>query len=162
MGKQQILSRKQHVEECWIHAVITWWKKHWLSCFVLRTVIWYGILKISKVCNRWTRFVLQPDAWKELWTGEFQKNRPVVYGCKARFHKETLPAIAVVQGKGLYISDGASYNYQTDSQNALRMGFVSPNEKEMEEAFRYWDRWCKTVLKQQGCLLPANLGNLYY
>ncbi len=55
----------------------------------------------------------------------------------ARFHKRNpLPAIAAkAAAKGLYISDGASYNYQTDSQNALRMGFASLNEKEMEEAF---------------------------
>ncbi|MFT3823852.1 MAG: PLP-dependent aminotransferase family protein [Chitinophagaceae bacterium] len=53
----------------------------------------------------------------------------------ARFDaRHPLPAIsAKAAAKGLFISDGNSYNYGTDSQNALRLGFASLNEKEMKE-----------------------------
>jgi len=54
----------------------------------------------------------------------------------ARFNKmHSLPAIARrASAQGLYMSDGSAYNLGTVNYNALRMGFASLNEKEMEEA----------------------------
>lgn len=53
----------------------------------------------------------------------------------ARFHpKYPLPAIAArAAGMGLFMNDGASYITGKTNYNALRIGFASLNEKEMQE-----------------------------
>jgi len=53
-----------------------------------------------------------------------------------KFNKKySLPAIArKASAQNLYLSDGGFYNSGTVNYNALRMGFASLNEKEMEEA----------------------------
>ena len=51
--------------------------------------------------------------------------------------KNPLPAIAKqASAMGLFMSDGSFYNSPATNYNALRMGFASLNEKEMEEAVR--------------------------
>lgn len=51
--------------------------------------------------------------------------------------KNPLPAVAQhASAMGLYMSDGGFYNSAGINYNALRMGFASLNEKEMEESVR--------------------------
>ncbi|GAB2832484.1 aminotransferase-like domain-containing protein [Ferruginibacter profundus] len=53
-----------------------------------------------------------------------------------QFHKKNLLPVVAQQAsaKGLFINNGAFYNSGSTNYNALRMGFASLNNKEMEEA----------------------------
>jgi GntR family transcriptional regulator/MocR family aminotransferase len=54
----------------------------------------------------------------------------------AKFNKKiSLPDVAHrAAAQGLFMSDGSIYNYGNENYNALRIGFASLNEKEIEEA----------------------------
>ncbi|MBS1509490.1 MAG: PLP-dependent aminotransferase family protein [Bacteroidetes bacterium] len=53
------------------------------------------------------------------------------------YKKYSLPALAAkASAQGLFINDGKFYNTGSVNYNALRMGFASLNEKEMEEAIK--------------------------